>query len=356
MPSQTLDQQYMHHALSLAGRGLGRTWPNPSVGCVIVKDAHVIAAARTGDGGRPHAEAAALEIAGAQARGATAYVSLEPCAHHGKTGPCAAALVAAGVARVVIACGDPDPRVSGEGVRILSDASIEVIEGVCEQEALALNAGFFKRITQNRPLVTLKMAVSGDDKIARAGQRTQISGEAASRYMHLMRARHDAILVGVNTALTDDPMLSARIDGHEHKIMRCVMDRGLRLPVNARLVQSAGEHSLVIFHASGDGAALEAAGARLVRLDDVTPAVVLASLAEQGITRLMVEGGAQVASSFLNAGLVDEFHLIRSHADIGADGVDAIAETDLNDALQPFDLKEKSMLGEDVLEIYAVKG
>jgi len=223
---------------------------------VIVKDGRVVAAARTGDGGRPHAEAIALEAAGAEARGATAYVTLEPCAHHGKTPPCAEALVAAGIKRVVIGCGDPDERVCGRGIQALRDAKVEIVNGVLEQEALALNSGFFKRITEKRPRVTLKMAVSADEKIAAMGQRTQISGAMASRYMHMMRARHDAILVGVNTAITDDPMLTARIDGHEHQIMRCVMDRGLRLADTAKLVTSADDQVLVVFHEGGDGDAL----------------------------------------------------------------------------------------------------
>jgi len=355
MPSNTFDQHYMHHALSLARRGLGRTWPNPSVGCVIVKDGRVVAAARTGDGGRPHAEAIALEAAGAEARGATAYVTLEPCAHHGKTPPCAEALVAAGIKRVVIGCGDPDERVCGRGIQVLRDAKIEVVNGVLEQEALALNSGFFKRITEKRPRVTLKMAVSADERIAAMGQRTQISGAMASRYMHMMRARHDAILVGVNTAITDDPMLTARINGHEHQIMRCVMDRDLRLADTAKLVTSADDQALVVFHESGDGDALKTAGAGLVHLDSVAPESVLKSLAGRGVTRLMVEGGAQIAAAFLGEGLVDEFHVIRSSTEIGADGVDALAGINLNDALTAFILKEKRMLGEDVLEIYTAK-
>lgn len=356
MPHFTTDENYMRHALSLARRGLGRTWPNPSVGCVLVKDGYVIAAARTGDGGRPHAEAAALEQAGAQAKGATAYVTLEPCSHHGQTPPCAQALINAGVARVVIACEDPDERVSGEGVRILSGAPLEIVQGVCEGEALALNSGFFKRITQKRPCVTLKMAVSADEKIARTGERTQISGDAASQYMHLLRSQNDAILVGVETALTDNPMLTARLPGHNHKIVRCVMDRHLRLDKGSRLVQSAGGNPVVIFHEDGDKTKFEGAAVECVKLERVTPETVCRSLAERGITRLMVEGGATIASAFLKAELVDAFHLIRSGIEIGENGVDMLLDMNLENTLKVFNLNKKDTFNEDSLEVYIRKG
>ena len=356
------DEHYMRHALSMARRGLGRVWPNPAVGCVLVKDGHVIAAARTADGGRPHAEAVVLAAAGAEAKGATAYVSLEPCSHEGQTGPCAQKLIDAGIRRVVVACVDPDPRVSGQGIAMLEAAGLQVDKGVLDYKAKQLNAGFFKRITKWQPAVTLKMAVSADGMIAAAkGARTQISGEMAARYMHHLRSNHDAILVGIGTALADDPLLTARLPGLEHKITRCVMDTHLRLPIMSKLVQSAPDHPLYILHnanmsgRSDEVKALEEKNVKLVGLDNLTPEAVLTKLAKDGITRLMVEGGAQIATSFLEAGVVDEFHLIKSPQEIGKKGLSALHGQTLEEALQSFSLIETRPLGDDVLEIYKAK-
>ncbi len=323
MTSQT-DTHYMRMALNLARRGLGCVAPNPSVGCVLVKDECVLAVAHTAKSGRPHAEALALGKAGAQANGATAYVSLEPCSHQGKTGPCAQALIDAKVNRVVIACTDPDPRVSGRGIQMLKTAGVEVIEGVLEQEALELNAGFILRVTQNRPFVTCKLAVSQDGGIAAAaGERTQISGNLAGRYMHLQRSMHDAVLIGSDTYLADNPRLTTRIDGYEHDSMRVVLDRRGRV---------------------------NAPGFEVLAIDDVF--AVLSHLTEQGITRLLVEGGRQVHESFLKAGVVDAFQLCKSSIILGEDAVQGLGKAEI-EAFSGLKLQKTRVLGEDTLEIYS---
>jgi diaminohydroxyphosphoribosylaminopyrimidine deaminase/5-amino-6-(5-phosphoribosylamino)uracil reductase len=206
----TEDERWMGLALALGRRGMGRVWPNPAVGCVIVRDGRVLGRGWTTDGGRPHAETQALAQAG-DARGAVAYVTLEPCAHYGRTPPCAGALVAAGVARVVVATGDPDPRVAGRGLAILREAGIAVATGVREGEARRDHAGFLLRVTQARPFVTLKLAASLDGRIATASAESRwITGPAARTTVHAMRARHDAVMVGGGTARADDPLLTVR--------------------------------------------------------------------------------------------------------------------------------------------------
>ncbi|MCB1721128.1 MAG: bifunctional diaminohydroxyphosphoribosylaminopyrimidine deaminase/5-amino-6-(5-phosphoribosylamino)uracil reductase RibD [Alphaproteobacteria bacterium] len=326
--SSKIDKKYMRMALNMARRGLGLVAPNPAVGCVLVKDDVVIVVAHTARGGRPHAEVIALEKAGYEARGACAYVSLEPCAHTGQTGPCACALIDAGVVRVVVACGDPDPRVSGQGIAMLRDAGIEVVEGVCEAEALALNAGFISRVTRGQPFVTLKCAVSADGKIAaEQGARTQISGELAQRYMHLQRSFYDAILVGSETYLVDKPQLTTRLEGFRHEPLRVILDRRGRVE--------------------------DAPGFEICRQACVEE--VLAYLAEKGVTRLLVEGGMQVHRSFLEAGMVDEFQLCKSPVVLGDKGVDGVSVDEIC-VLSGLKLQKTRVLGEDVLEIYGCEG
>ncbi|MGB0720596.1 MAG: bifunctional diaminohydroxyphosphoribosylaminopyrimidine deaminase/5-amino-6-(5-phosphoribosylamino)uracil reductase RibD, partial [Bdellovibrionales bacterium] len=236
---------YMQRALGLAGAGLGRVWPNPSVGCVVVKDGAVIGEARTQDGGRPHAEEYVLGALGDAARGATAYVTLEPCCHARETINCTQNLIRAGVARVVIACADPDPRMAGRGIAALRAAGIDVVTGVLEEDAKKGHQGFFLRVTQNRPYVLLKQAISRDGMIAAApGVRTQISGAQAHRYVHELRATYDAVAVGVNTVLADDPLLTTRLEGINHRIVRIVFDSDLRIPLGSKLVQTAGHDPL----------------------------------------------------------------------------------------------------------------
>jgi diaminohydroxyphosphoribosylaminopyrimidine deaminase/5-amino-6-(5-phosphoribosylamino)uracil reductase len=320
----------MDLALRLGRRALGTTAENPNVGCVIVKDGRLLGVGWTQPGGRPHAEAEALRMAGEGARGATAYVTLEPCAHHGRTGPCAEALVGAGIARVVTAIEDPDPRVSGGGHTILQRAGIVIDTGLLAQEARQDMAGFLTRITKKRPQVILKMAFSADRKIAAGvGHRTAVSGPEAKARVHLLRAQCDAILVGLGTVLADDPELTCRLPGLEHRSPApFVMSRTRSLPPTSHLARR---------------------GAEVLR---GSVPEVLADLGARGINRLMVEGGARVARSFLSAGLVDEFQLIRSRKTLGPQGVDALAGLSLEEALQPFAVGGQEMLGSDLLTVY----
>lgn len=314
----------MHHALRLAERAVGRVAPNPAVGCVIVSpDGRVVGRGMTQDGGRPHAETVALAQAGEAARGATAYVTLEPCAHLGQTPPCANALIAAGIARVVVAVTDPDARVNGRGIAILREAGIEVVQGVMETEAAALNAGFFLRIRENRPLVTLKLAQSSDHKtIPPRGADRWITGQASRRFAHLLRAKYDAILVGVNTVIEDDPELTVRLPGLEkYSPLRVVLDRKGRMPKAAKLAKPD----------------------TLVLADDIPS--VLATLAGRGVTRLLVEGGATVAQAF--ADVADRLELFTSPHALGDKAGGDISALPLN-----FLRVNKRALGADTLESY----
>ncbi|MBX6745086.1 MAG: bifunctional diaminohydroxyphosphoribosylaminopyrimidine deaminase/5-amino-6-(5-phosphoribosylamino)uracil reductase RibD, partial [Acetobacteraceae bacterium] len=313
MPSET-DREHMAAALRLARRGLGNTWPNPAVGCVIVRDGQVVGRGWTQPGGRPHAETEALARAGEAARGATAYVTLEPCSHWGRTPPCCDALVRAGVARVVVATGDPDPRVDGRGLQRLREAGIAVELGLMEAEARALIAGFSRRITRGLPLVTLKLATTLDGRIATAtGESRWITGPEARRVAHALRARHDAILVGSGTVLADDPDLTCRIPGMASvSLARVVADARLRTPLSARLVATAREVPTWIATRTGQKpAALAPYQAAGVEILTVRPGKVgldlpllLGALAQRGVTRVMAEGGAGLAAGLLRDGLV----------------------------------------------------
>lgn len=355
------DHRHMCHALGLARRGLGRTAPNPAVGCVIVSpDGRIIGRGWTAPGGRPHAETQALAAAGFAARGATAYVTLEPCAHYGQTPPCAKALIDARVARVVVAVTDPDPRVAGRGLAMLREARIAVTEGVCRAEARVLNQGFFLCRTAGRPMVTLKLATSLDGKIASAGGESQwITGPDARRYGHLLRARHDAILVGIGTALADDPELSCRLPGLEDRTpVRIVLDSDLRLPGWSKLVKTARRRPLWVFTLSDD-TRLAADGVRMfqvVRDARGRPDIgaVLARLAQEGITRLLIEGGAGVAASFLDRDLVDRLELFTAPMVLGDGGtgaVGALAALGL-DEVPRFIRGGRRDLGPDMLESF----
>jgi diaminohydroxyphosphoribosylaminopyrimidine deaminase/5-amino-6-(5-phosphoribosylamino)uracil reductase len=359
------DIRHMRHALALARRGLGRVAPNPAVGCVIVNNGRIVGRGWTQPGGRPHAETVALEAAGVLARGATAYVTLEPCSHHGETPPCADALVSTGIRRVVCAISDPDERVSGRGLAVLEKAGIKVTMGVCRAEAAALNSGFLTNRTGNRPSVTLKLATSLDGRIATTTGASQwITGPAARRFGHLVRATHDAILVGSGTAHADNPALTCRIKGLEDRSpIRVVLDTHLSIPLTGRLVRSAADLPLVVFCGSNADAArqraLTAAGAMVIESDtepsgQPAPTAVLSSLAASGVTRLLVEGGGRVAAGFLRAGLVDEVALFRAPLAIGGDGLAAISGFGLEnlDEAPVFQHGASRILGHDVLETY----
>lgn len=367
-PVASNDQQHMRHALTLAARGLGAVWPNPSVGCVVLSaTGDLVGRGWTGRGGRPHAETVALDMAGAAARGGTVYVTLEPCAHHGMTPPCAEALVGAGVARVVVGADDPDPRVSGRGYDILEAAGIRVTRGVLGTEAGALNAGFFLRVREGRPMVTLKLATSMDGRIATSqGESKWITGDAARRMGHRLRASHDAILVGAGTATADNPSLTCRLPGLEDRSpVRVVLDGGRGLSPESVLAQTARD--VPVWLITGDkmrseSERLERAGVDIIRVASAgdgghRPALrdMLETLAERGITRLLVEGGSTVAAGFVGAGLVDRIACFRAGRLIGGDGLAALGPLGL-EALgnaPAFHLVDMCRVGDDLLETWA---
>jgi diaminohydroxyphosphoribosylaminopyrimidine deaminase / 5-amino-6-(5-phosphoribosylamino)uracil reductase len=363
--SKAADLRFLELSLALGRRGAGRTWPNPAVGAVVVRDGVIVGRGWTQPGGRPHAEPVALAQAGDAARGATLYVTLEPCSHVGKSPPCADAIIAAGIARVVSAIEDPNPEVAGQGHARLRDAGIAVETGLCAAEAARDHAGHFRRIRDHRPHVILKLAVSADDKIAAAGHKpVAISSEVARARMHLLRAQCDAILVGIGTVLSDDPLLTCRLPGMEARSpVRVVLDRALRIPAGSRLVHSARSTHLWVMTSSlaeaPAAAGLGSAGAQVIRLASTPPvgldlAEALDALAERGITRLLVEGGSRVAASFAAANLVDEFWLLRGTDPIGDGGIAALDALRLAAITQSpaFRVRASESLGTDTLTVY----
>ena len=354
------DSRYMALALSLGRRGQGTCWPNPAVGCVIVNDGRIVGRGWTGPGGRPHAETRALARAGAAARGATAYVSLEPCAHHGQTPPCSQALIDAGIARVVAPVEDSDARVAGQGFEALRNAGVAVETGLLSEQAELDHAGFFMVTELGRPLVTLKLANSFDGRIATAaGQSQWITGPAARRHVHAMRARHDAVMVGAGTARADDPSLNVRDLGIEHQPVRVVVSRRLDLPLMSQLARSAKDAPLWLCH-GGDAdverlRAWEGLGARLFACQtsgtQLDPRDVLAKLGQAGLTRVFCEGGGALAASLLADDLVDELVGFTAGLVIGAEGLPSIGAMGIDhlDAAPRFRLAEARMVGPDAL-------
>jgi len=328
------DTTWMGQALALAKRGRGKVEPNPMVGCVIVKAGKLVGRGYHRRFGGPHAEPNALADAGPKARRATVYVTLEPCAHYGKTPPCVDALIAAQVAKVVLAVRDPNPETHGKGIRKLRRAGIEVVEGVLAAEAAELNAAFFKWVQTGRPLVTLKWAMSLDGKIAtRAGDSKWITGEPARRYAHRLRSWNQAILVGVGTVLRDDPLLTCRIRGGRDPV-RIVVDSKLRTPLDSQLVKTAGDTRLIIATLRSASKSrrhkLERAGVEVVNVRSknkrVDLAALLDALGKRGISALLVEGGSQVHGAFVDAGLVDRVAAFVAPKVIGgADAKPAVA-------------------------------
>lgn len=314
--SKAMHEHYMRNALNMARRGLGRTAPNPTVGCVIVKNDKIIARARTADKGRPHAETIALEQAGKEAKGATMYVTLQPCTHQGQTPPCADAITKAGIKALIVGASDPNPAVKGY------PENIEVITGVLEQECAELNQGFFLSVTENRPFITLKTACTLDGKIAcTSGESKWITGELARKHVHLVRSQHNAILVGKSTSQTDKPKLTTRLEGVEHNPLKIIL---------GETEMQCDPHDL---HA------------------------VLKELAGKGITRLLVEGGAQIHTSFLKAGLCDELLIYRAPTILGNENKSMLSEMSINALTERYDLKRKTLqiLDDDVLETYQPK-
>jgi diaminohydroxyphosphoribosylaminopyrimidine deaminase/5-amino-6-(5-phosphoribosylamino)uracil reductase len=364
------DLRFMQLALALGRRGLGRTWPNPAVGAVVVRRGAdgplIVGRGWTQPCGRPHAETQALGRAGGAARGAILYVTLEPCSHHGQTPPCADAIIAAGIARVVSALEDPNPQVAGAGHRRLAAAGIAVTVGTGVDEARRAHAGHIRRMRERRPHVTLKLAISADGKAGLAGRRpAAITGEPARARVHLMRAQSDAVLTGIGTVLADDPRLTCRLPGMaDRSPVRVVLDSKLRLALDSRLVASARETPLWVVTselsaAAARAQAMRAAGAEVLvapgAAGGLDLAAVLARLAERGITRVMVEAGPILAAAMLNADLVDEAALLRSGMPIGADGIDALEGLPLTTLTQSsrLELIRTEIAGADTIEFLA---
>ncbi len=369
--TDSLDVQYMLGALALARRGLGCVAPNPAVGCVIVKDdgGRVVGRGWTQPGGRPHAETEALRRAGAAAKGATAYVTLEPCDHHGVTAPCSEALIKAGIKRAVVAVQDPDPRVSSSGIERLRSAGIEVTFGVCAKEAERLNAGFFLKVTHCRPLFTLKTATTLDGRIAtHTGDSRWITGKQARAVAHLYRAEHDAVLIGVGTALHDNPRLSCRLPGMKDRTpIRIVADSRMRLPLTSTLVKTAHEHpTWIVTSKGGDKSRYQAYTDLGVKVIETEPdkdnrpdlARLAGELGRRGLTRVLVEGGGALSAGLLRRNLIDRVAWFRAGCLIGGDGVPAARAfgiDSLKDAPR-FSRTSVREIGVDLLETYERMG
>ena len=371
MTTDAIDAAHMRAALALARRGLGNVAPNPAVGCIVVQpdqgNGRVVGRGWTQPGGRPHAETQALEQAAAAAAGATAYVTLEPCAHHGETPPCAEALIGAGLKRVVIACRDPDPRVDGGGVAALRAAGVEVTTAVGEAGALALNRGFFERLASGRPLVTVKTATTLDGRIAtHSGDSQWITGAPARAHGHGLRASHDAVLIGSGTARSDDPHLTCRLPGLlERSPVRVVLDGHLTTPLTAKLVASAGAVPTWIITLEGNEknrrAAFVDAGVDVIEVPadaDGRPSIAsaLQALGGRGLTRLLVEAGGRLVAGLLRAGMVDRLVWYHAPMLIGGDGTSAAAAFGVDTLTEApiFRRVDCRAIGDDLMETYEV--
>ena len=319
----------MQIALRMARKQAGQTHPNPNVGAIIVKNEQIIAVGITASGGRPHAETIALKNAGELANGASIYVTLEPCSHYGKTPPCVDAIIAAGIKKVVIACRDKNPLVAGNGIAALKAAGIEVIEGVCEMEALEVNRGFFSVIEKNRPYIALKIATSLDGKIT-SPEGQFLTSQPARNYGQLLRSQYDAILTGIGTVLADDPQLNCRLSGLENRSpIRVVLDRNNRLPKTAKILANQDLDPTWV-------------------MQEKTIEQVLQKLTEKGITSVLVEAGAKITSAFIEAGLVDKIYWFRAPIVVGEGGISV--STTLN-KLAKLKIIEHISLGNDILDI-----
>ena len=359
------DVSHMRAALALARRGLGTTWPNPAVGCVVVQKGRVVGRGTTAPGGRPHAEPVALDVAGERARGATAYVTLEPCCHWGRSPPCTDALITAGIARAVIAATDPDPRVNGQGIARLRSAGIEVETGLLESEALDTLSGFSHRISLGRPMVTLKLASTLDGRIATHGGESQwITGTPARRLAHAMRGRHDAIMAGVGTVLADNPDLTCRIPGfRKTPNVRVIADSHLRTPLTSRLMTTAADIPTWFLLRDGTNLAREDAfadlGAKLIKIPGSSAGVDLGAamlaLGAAGLTRLLVEGGGQLAAALLRADLVDRIAWFHAPSVMGGDGWPAVQAFGIEtlERMPRFRRDCINVIGDDMLSEYS---
>jgi len=356
------DARFLALAFTLGRRGLGNAWPNPAVGAVIVQDGIIVGRGWTQPGGRPHAEVEALRHAKKAAQGATLYVTLEPCSHQGQTSPCADAIIKAGIARVVSALEDPNPEVAGKGHERLRAKGITVNIGLGADEARRVHAGHIMRVQNGRPYVMLKLAVSADGKAGLAGRKpAAITGEAARVRVFQMRAASDAIMVGIGTVLSDNPQLTCRLPGmFERSPVRVVLDANLKLPLATSVVATIRETPTWVFTSSKPSAIaeeiLQQKGCKVFRVGAVDGRLdleeVLKVLAEQGITRLMVEGGPKVAGAIAAAGLVDEVALLRGEKTIGANGIEPLKGMPLNGFTGQLHARGSEKLGPDTLEIF----
>jgi diaminohydroxyphosphoribosylaminopyrimidine deaminase/5-amino-6-(5-phosphoribosylamino)uracil reductase len=360
--AQLDDERFMRLALALGRRNLGSTWPNPAVGAVIVKDGIVIARGWTQEGGRPHAEVEALRRAKKATQGATMYVSLEPCSHLGKTPPCADAIIRAGIARVVSAMEDPNPEVAGQGHERLRAKGVTVEVGLGAEEARRIHVGHIMRVTEGRPHVAVKLAISADGKAGLAGRRPAvISGEAARERVFQIRAASDAILVGIGTIVSDDPQLTCRLPGmFERSPVRVVLDEDLRVPLATSVVATVRETPTWVFTSHRPSAIaeeiLQQKGCKVFRVDEDNGRLdlnqVLKKLAEQGITRCLVEGGPTVASSLVATNLVDEAILVRGEKTIGYTGIDPLEGMPLEAMTGRLTLRGSEKLATDTIETF----
>jgi diaminohydroxyphosphoribosylaminopyrimidine deaminase / 5-amino-6-(5-phosphoribosylamino)uracil reductase len=363
MTDPETDARFMAAAIALARRGLGLCAPNPAVGALIVNNGVIAGRGWTKPGGRPHAETEALREAGERSRGATLYVTLEPCSHHGLTPPCAEAIVKADVARIVSAIGDPDPRVAGRGYRLLEDAGVDVVAGVCAEAALRANLGHVLRVTERRPMVALKLALTADGFAAGSSgePRLAITGALANSYVHLLRSMHDAILIGSGAALADDPRLNVRLPGLEtRKPLRVALDSDLKLSPDSRFSKAAAVYPTLVV--AGEGApeanerrlrAVGVATARVRRdaIGRVDLGVALELLAARGITRVFCEGGPILADALIARGVVDEVILLRSAKFLAREGRAGLSAESRNALADPSRYRsvEQRVLGDDRL-------
>ncbi|MGE3245610.1 MAG: bifunctional diaminohydroxyphosphoribosylaminopyrimidine deaminase/5-amino-6-(5-phosphoribosylamino)uracil reductase RibD [Beijerinckiaceae bacterium] len=365
-----LDRRFMRAAIGFGRRALGQTAPNPSVGALVVSGGVVVGRGLTRPGGRPHAETEALAQAGARARGATLYVSLEPCSHTGLTPPCAQAIIEAGIARVVSSLDDPDPRVAGRGHAMMRAAGIDVVTGVETAAARQAHLGHILRVTEGRPFVTLKLAETADGYAAGDihDGRLMITGRAANNRVQTMRAAHDAIMVGIGTALADDPLLTVRLPGMEgRKPLRVLLDGSLAIPHNSRLLATCSSHPLLVLCAEGVSesarATVAAFGAEVVAVAAeagrrISLAAALQALGARGVTRVFSEGGPKVGSGLIRAGLADEVVLFTSPKPIGREGVPVLTKEARRILLSNagYDLVEDGQAGNDRMRIWRRRG
>lgn len=357
----------MAHALALGRRGLGRVAPWPSVGCVIVQNEQIVGRGCSDLSTLRHAEVVALDQAKDRAKGATVYVTLEPCSHQGRTPPCADALIKAGVARVVVATGDPNPLVAGQGLEKLRSAGIKVTTGICEEEAQRENCGFLSVQNRGRPHLTLKLATTIDGRIATAtGESQWITGPEARRNVHALRANHDCVMVGGGTARADNPSLTVRDGDTSARPVRLIVSRRLALPWPSKLAETMDHAPVWLAHGQGDADAAQIerwtkAGAHLLSAPakdgylELRP--LFKNLADKGLTRVFCEGGGALAASLLSAGLVDDLIVIVAGKALGAEGqpgIGALGVSQLSDA-PAFDLVDVARIGGDVMQTWRAR-